>query len=113
MKIGIRQKTLGNRTGMNRKIIVCLLTGSLICIALFAEAQQPKIPRIGFLGGSSASAYTRFIEAFQQGLRDLGYEDARNITIVIVMGRESVIGFPTSHGSWSVLRLMSFWCQAL
>ena len=47
-----------------------------------AEAQQPKkVYRIGFLGGSSASAYARFIEAFRQGLRDLGYEDGQNITI--------------------------------
>ena len=53
----------------------------LFAVAVIADAQQPKIPRIGFLGGSAASAYARFIKAFQEGLRDLGYEDARNITI--------------------------------
>ena len=47
----------------------------MLAVAVMAEAQQPKkVPRIGFLGGSSASAYSTFIEAFRQGLRDLGYE---------------------------------------
>ena len=65
---------------MNRKL--WLLAVLLLASFNLAEAQQPKkVSRIGFLGGSSASAYARFIEAFQQGLRDLGYEDARNITI--------------------------------
>jgi putative tryptophan/tyrosine transport system substrate-binding protein len=67
---------------MKKKIAVLTLCAMLFALCVAAEAQQPKkIPRIGFLGGSSASAYARFIEAFQQGLRDLGYEDARNITI--------------------------------
>ncbi len=91
-----------------------LLPVLILVYVNLAEAQQPKkVYRIGFLGGSSASAYARFIEAFQQGLRDLGYEDARNITIDYRYGGESVIGFPTSQGSWSVLGLTSFWCRAL
>ena len=45
------------------------------------EAQQPtKIPRIGYLGGNSPSA-TRRIEAFRQGLRELGYVEGKNIVI--------------------------------
>src|SRR4030095_15756511 len=69
---------------MNRKIVICLLTGSLICIALFAEAQQPaKIPRIGFLTGTTTSSTSSGpnIEAFRQGLRDLGYTEGKNIII--------------------------------
>ena len=46
-----------------------------------AEAQQAaKVPRIGFLGGTAASSSTR-IEAFRQGLRDLGYVEGKNIVI--------------------------------
>ena len=45
---------------MNRKIIVCLLTGCLMCIALFAEAQQPKkVPRIGYLLTGNAAESPR------------------------------------------------------
>jgi putative ABC transport system substrate-binding protein len=49
--------------------------------ALFspASAQQPtKTPRIGYLGSTSVSART---EAFQQGLRELGYVEGKNIVI--------------------------------
>ena len=45
------------------------------------EAQQPtKIPRIGFLGGSLSVNAAR-IEAFRQGLRELGYVEGKNIVI--------------------------------
>jgi putative ABC transport system substrate-binding protein len=46
-----------------------------------AEAQQPKVPRIGFLSAGSASTYSPRNEAFRQGLRDLGYAEGKNITI--------------------------------
>ena len=46
-----------------------------------AEAQQPtKIPRIGFLGYSPSAIAAR-IEAFRQGLRELGYVEGKNIVI--------------------------------
>jgi putative ABC transport system substrate-binding protein len=47
-----------------------------------AEAQQPtKIPRIGYLTGGSRSASSVRIEAFRQGLRELGYVEGKNIVI--------------------------------
>ncbi len=47
-----------------------------------AEAQQPtKVPRIGFLGAVSPSASSALIEAFRQGLRELGYVEGKNIVI--------------------------------
>jgi putative ABC transport system substrate-binding protein len=48
---------------------------------LSAEAQQPKLPRIGFLFGASPSANAGRIEAFRQGLRELGYIEGKNIVI--------------------------------
>ncbi len=67
---------------MGGKIIVWLLTTVLLNAALFAEAQQPaKIPRIGILIGSSPSANAARIEAFRQGLRELGYVEGKNIFI--------------------------------
>ena len=46
------------------------------------QAQQPaKIPRIGFLARRSASAIAARIEAFRQGLRELGYIEGKNIII--------------------------------
>jgi putative ABC transport system substrate-binding protein len=47
-----------------------------------ATAQQPtKIPRIAFLIASSLSAQSARIEAFRQGLRELGYVEGKNIVI--------------------------------
>jgi putative ABC transport system substrate-binding protein len=54
----------------------------LLTTAPFSDAQQPtKIPRIGYLSGSSLSALASRIEAFRQGLRDLGYVEGKNIVI--------------------------------
>jgi len=47
-----------------------------------AEAQQPKkVPRIGYLDAVSLSASAGRIEAFRQGLRELGYIEGKNIVI--------------------------------
>jgi ABC-type uncharacterized transport system substrate-binding protein len=56
-------------------ITVLLMTGS-------AEAQRPKkIPRIGFLATVSPSTISDRVEAFRQGLRELGYVEGKNIVI--------------------------------
>ena len=49
-----------------------------------ATAQPPQnVPRVGYLkGGSSSDALRqRWLEAFRQGLRELGYVDGQNIAI--------------------------------
>ena len=66
-----------------RKSVICFaLSAMLFTIYVPAEAQQPaKIPRIGFLGFTSLSGIAARIEAFRQGLRELGYVDGKNIVI--------------------------------
>src|SRR6266567_7488233 len=57
------------------------MTGGLLAAPLAAEAQQAgKVPRIGFLALNPA-ANPHVHEAFRQGLRDLGYVEARNVVI--------------------------------
>jgi len=47
-----------------------------------AEAQQlKKVPRIGFLLAPSRSAVSESVEAFREGLRELGYVEGQNIVI--------------------------------
>src|SRR5262245_57803392 len=54
----------------------------LLALGVTAEAQQPtRIPRIGYLGGGSPSSYPARIEAFRQGLRELGYMEGKNIVV--------------------------------
>src|SRR5439155_17770028 len=57
--------------------------GLLLCaLCLPVAAQEPKkVPRIGFLSGGSPSSFSRFTEAFREGLRELGYVEEKNIAI--------------------------------
>jgi putative ABC transport system substrate-binding protein len=56
-------------------IIFFLITG-------LVHAQQPaKIPRIGYLSVLSPSSDSARLEAFRQGLRELGYVEGKNIAI--------------------------------
>ena len=51
-----------------------------LALSSVAEAQQPKkVPRIAYL--SSSPIISANTEAFQQGLRDLGYIEGKNIVI--------------------------------
>src|SRR5262245_48840094 len=64
------------------KRIVWLVTLLLLVSATFLEAQQAaKIPKIGFLIVPSRSFFTARMEGFQQGLRNLGYVEGKNILI--------------------------------
>ena len=59
-----------------------IATAALVFMPLVSGAQPAgKSYRIGFLGLSSAADYAPYLNAFLQGLRDLGYEDGRNIAI--------------------------------
>jgi len=54
----------------------------LFALCSSAEAQQPtKIPRIGYLAVVPLATMLARVEAFRQGLRDLGYVEGKNIAI--------------------------------
>src|SRR5262245_58997069 len=59
-------------------VVMCVVCGA----SLPAQEQQPtKVPRIGYLAGASLSAMADRVEAFRQGLRELGYVEGKNIVI--------------------------------
>ena len=63
-------------------LAVPLFAFALVMTAGAAKAQQTaNVPRIGYLSGSSLAALATRIEAFRQGLRDLGYVEGKNIVI--------------------------------
>ena len=67
---------------MNRRIASWPLATVLLATAFFADAQQPtKVPRIGYLTGATPDGQSARIEAFRQGLRELGYVEGKNIVI--------------------------------
>ena len=59
-----------------------LLGALLLALCVPAEAEQSrKVPRIGILISASPSIASRRIQAFQLGLRELGYIEGKNIII--------------------------------
>ena len=65
-----------------RSIIWFLLITCVLDAAAMAQAQQSKkIARLGYLAAVSASADAPRLEAFRQGLRELGYVEGQNIII--------------------------------
>lgn len=69
---------------MNRQVLrISLVVGLVLATApLAAETQQAgKLPRIGWLAPSSAAAAAHVVQAFRQGLRDLGYVEGKDIVI--------------------------------
>jgi ABC-type uncharacterized transport system substrate-binding protein len=64
------------------EVLSILFVVVLLAVAVVAEAQQPKkVPRIGYLAGASHAAIAFRLEAFRQGLRELGYLEGKNIGI--------------------------------
>ena len=63
--------------------IVCWILATIFLASVsLAQAQQPaKLPRIGLLGATDFSTNSARIEAFRQGLRELGYVEGKNIVI--------------------------------
>ena len=87
---------------MKAKILVYALPALILATIHLAEAQQPtKVLRIGFLATGSPSFLLTRIEAFRQGLRELGYVEGKNIVIEYRFADGNPIGFLTSPESWS------------
>jgi len=76
-----------NRAGWSRRDFLRAATvagtaGFLGLGSEAVEAQQPaKVPRIAYLGATSLTANAARVEAFRQGLRELGYIEGKNIVI--------------------------------
>ena len=67
---------------MRRRGFICLIGAAATVWPLAARAQQlVKQRTIGFLGSSTPSAMSRWVAAFVQRLRDLGWIDGGTVTI--------------------------------
>ena len=84
---------------MNRKVSYLALVALLFAICVYAEAQQQgKIPRIGFLGNSTAALEENLVTPFREGLRDLGYVEGKNIVVEYRWAEGNYDRFPALIG---------------
>src|SRR5262245_48439377 len=64
---------------MDRRAFIAVVSGSILTTPLVGKAQQAgRVARIGMLGGPPSDP---FVEAFKQGLRELGYVEGQNIVL--------------------------------
>ena len=67
---------------MSKKIVTWLLASILLATVSLVEAQQRgKVPRIGFLAAPAPSFFSTRMNAFREGLYDLGHVEGKNIAI--------------------------------
>jgi ABC-type uncharacterized transport system substrate-binding protein len=65
-----------------RREFIVALAGGLVAAPLAAEAQQAgRVPRIGWLGGPTRESAEPYVQAFQRGLKDLGWVEGQNMVI--------------------------------
>jgi ABC-type uncharacterized transport system substrate-binding protein len=67
---------------MRRRDFITLIGAAATAWPFDVRAEQTgKIPRIGFLGNSTAALEANLIGPFRDGFRELGYEEGHNITL--------------------------------
>ena len=67
---------------MRRREFIKLIGGSVTTAwPLAARAQQSAMPIIGFISSRSQNESTTVVDAFRQGLRDLGYVEGQNVAV--------------------------------
>jgi len=66
---------------MDRRALITALAGCLGLTTLSVTAQLPKkLPRIGWLSPNNATMNKSFIDAYRQGMVELGYVEGRTVT---------------------------------
>jgi len=68
-------------SGMGRREFVALLGGAATAWPIVARGQQSSIPAIGFINGSSATAYAAYVQAFIRGLAETSHTVGENVAL--------------------------------
>src|ERR1700743_2714276 len=66
---------------MQRRTFIMVLSGAAAARPLAAWAQQTATPVVGFLASSAPLGWERYLAAFRDGLRGLGFVEGKNVAI--------------------------------
>ena len=61
--------------------LAALSLGMLAAVPAAGAEQPAKVFRVGFLGSGSPATYAALVDAFRQGLRELGYVEGQNVVM--------------------------------
>jgi putative ABC transport system substrate-binding protein len=89
----MRHEATGN--SKTEKVLGFMLSALLVALSISAEAQPRRMPRIGYLIAVSPSASANRVQAFLDGLRELGYTDGTNLVIDYRYAEEKLDRLPT------------------
>ena len=78
---------------MRRREFIMLACSAGATWPLAANAQQPAMPVVGFLGVTSAGAQP-YLAAFRQGLSETGYVEGHNVSIEYCWAEDQYNRFP-------------------
>src|SRR4051794_40087757 len=80
---------------MGRMLRAACAALGLALAATTAMAQPAKSARVGFLTATDVSSLKNRFEAFRKGMKELGYEEGRNLVIEIGAARGEPERLPT------------------
>ena len=79
---------------IGRRELLAALGGAAVAWPLAARAQQSGMPVIGFLHGQSPDANADRLRGFHRGLKDSGYVEGENVTVVYRWGENQIDRLP-------------------
>ena len=71
---------------ISRTVLIAALVLAIVALGLPADAQAPKVPTVGYLSVSTPAVAAPNVDAFRQGLRELGYVEGKTVVVEVRYG---------------------------